>query len=120
MNREKNLETMLVLVLMSMVLFLLLKITLILFVGLVLACIALLAKKTSGLIAGAWMRLSQGLGSLISKILLTLVFFLLLLPIALLAKLFGHNALSLSRTNQDSYFIVRHHRFTDQDMKNPW
>ncbi len=120
MDRERSLETILTLVGASIILFFIFKLNLFLFIGLALACSAILSQKISRWIAAIWLTWTQRLGVVISRILLGLVFFLILVPFAFLAKLFGHKALLLSRKKEDSYFIARDHIYVDRDLKNPW
>tara|TARA_B100000886_G_scaffold337950_1_gene299770 strand:+ start:757 stop:1149 length:393 start_codon:yes stop_codon:yes gene_type:complete len=51
----------------------------------------------------AWMNLGYILGWINSRIILGLVFFIVLQPIAILMKLFGHDPLRLKKSNQKSY-----------------
>ena len=51
----------------------------------------------------AWMKLGYILGWINSRIILGLVFFIVLQPIAILMKFFGHDPLRLKKSNQKSY-----------------
>ena len=51
----------------------------------------------------AWMKLGFILGWINSRIILGLVFFIVLQPIAILMKFFGHDPLRLKKSNQKSY-----------------
>jgi len=51
----------------------------------------------------AWMKLGYILGWINSRIILGMVFFIVLQPIALLMKVFGHDPLRLKKSNQKSY-----------------
>ena len=51
----------------------------------------------------AWMNLGYILGWINSRIILGLVFFIVLQPIAILMKLFGHDPLRIKKSNQKSY-----------------
>ena len=51
----------------------------------------------------AWMNLGSILGWINSRIILGLVFFIVLQPIAILMKFFGHDPLRLKKSNQKSY-----------------
>ena len=55
-----------------------------------------------------WMRMALMMGWVVSRILLSLIFFLVLTPIGLLAKLLGKDFLNIHPKNaQDSYWIQR-------------
>ena len=51
----------------------------------------------------AWMKLGYILGWINSRIILGLVFFIVLLPIAIFMKFFGHDPLRIKKSNQKSY-----------------
>ncbi len=51
----------------------------------------------------AWMKLGLILGWINSRIILGIVFFIVLQPIALVMKVFGHDPLRLKKYNQESY-----------------
>ncbi|HOH06348.1 MAG TPA: hypothetical protein PKY55_04685 [bacterium] len=120
MTREKSLEAMLALVFGCLLLSLLLDIKLLLYVGLLLGGIGLLMAKTSRALARLWYKLSQALGFVISKVLLSLVFFVFLLPMALLSRVFRPDLLQRRRKNTGSYFVVRNYSYQSKDLKNPW
>ena len=50
-----------------------------------------------------WMKLGYVLGWINSRIILGIVYFIVLQPIAILMKLFGHDPLRLKKNNQKSY-----------------
>ena len=54
-----------------------------------------------------WMKLGLLLGMIISPLILAVVFFGILGPIALLMKISGRDELQLKRRNVDSFWIVR-------------
>ena len=51
----------------------------------------------------AWMKLGHILGWINSRIILGLVFLIVLQPIAILMKFFGHDPLRIKKSNQKSY-----------------
>ena len=62
------------------------------------------------------------LGAINSRVLLTLVYYLVLTPIALLYRLTHRDPLSLKRADDTgrSYWIVRDHTFGPRDLERPW
>ena len=52
-----------------------------------------------------WMRVGEILGIINSHLILSLVFFLVLLPIAILIKVFGYDPLKIKKININSYRI---------------
>jgi hypothetical protein len=69
----------------------------------------------------AWYKLAEGMGWVMSKVLLTLVFFVFLVPMALLSRAFGKkDSLQLKRKNGSSYWTERNHVYEGKDMENVW
>jgi len=67
-----------------------------------------------------WNRLAILLGYIVPNILLSLVFFLLLFPLALLARVFRKkDPLQLKRTGQSTY-VLRDKVFDKASLENPW
>jgi uncharacterized YccA/Bax inhibitor family protein len=55
----------------------------------------------------AWFLLGEMLGKIVSPIILGLIFFLMLTPIALIGKVIGRDALKLKKRKTDSYWVDR-------------
>ena len=72
--------------------------------------------------AKVWFGLSHVLGTVMSKVLLTLVFFLVLCPMGLLRALLGKDPMRVRQFKQgtDSVFRVRDHVFTAADIEQPY
>jgi hypothetical protein len=66
-----------------------------------------------------WMKLAHLLGSIIPNILLSLVFFGVLFPLALAARLFNKDPLMLS-SRYDSYFIDTNRQIGKKDLEKMW
>jgi len=73
-------------------------------------------------IAVVWFGLSNLLGTIVSKILLVIVFFGVVTPIAVLRRLFGKDSLKLRafKTGQDSVMLERNHVFVSTDLERPY
>jgi hypothetical protein len=72
--------------------------------------------------ARLWFALSTALGTVISKIILTVLFFTLVLPVGLVRRLLGKDSMrtkSWKRGNK-SVFRVREHRFAARDLEHPY
>ena len=67
-----------------------------------------------------WMRLALILGWFNSRVLLSVVYFILLFPIALVSRLFTKDSLQLKPKEKKSYFEERNHTFTKEDLINTW
>ena len=72
-------------------------------------------------ISWGWYKLAEGLGYVNSRILLTVLFFGFLMPIALLYRLFNRNIFALrSGRTDESMYRKRNHRYSADDLKNTW
>jgi hypothetical protein len=67
-----------------------------------------------------WFGLSEVMGKVVSKLLLTAVFFLVISPIAIVMRVLGKDQLNLRNHNRSSAFSERAHEFEANDLKNPF
>ena len=68
-----------------------------------------------------WMKLAEGLGFISSRILLTVVYVLVVLPVAFFAKRSGKLSIKLGKGGRGaSGFKDRNHVFVKEDLENPW
>ena len=72
--------------------------------------------------AKLWFSLSTAMGTVVSKAILTVLFFLLVLPIALLRRALGKDSMRLKgwKNGNESVFRLREHRFSAHDLKHPY
>jgi len=72
--------------------------------------------------ARLWFALSLALGTVMSKLILSLIFFLVLTPLALLRKALGHDPMGLKewKKGKGSVFVVRNHAYAAQDIEHPF
>jgi len=125
MNRQKHLETILVLVLALGIFYwfshekrpelgkyLLLSA---LILGLIGVFIPFLADK----IHWAWMKLAHVMGWVMSKVILTLVFFVFLVPMALLMRVFGKANVQL-KAGGKSYYKERNFLYDKDSLEHVW
>jgi Saxitoxin biosynthesis operon protein SxtJ len=73
-------------------------------------------------LAGLWFGLSHVLGTVMSKVILTLVFFIIVTPIGLLRRLMGKDSLQLKKfkKDRDSVFLVRAELVDKKDLHKPY
>ena len=76
-------------------------------VSIILAAITLLRPALLNSLNRAWYQLGLFLGRVVSPIVLGILFFLLITPVALVIRIAGRDALRLRRKNVDSYWIDR-------------
>ncbi len=119
-TKEKNQETALAITLGLLVIWYFTAIKVLITVAFVLILIALFSQTLAGWVTWFWMKLSHIMGFVMSRVLLSAIFFLFLFPIALLSRLFKKDGLQLKRTSGSSYYTERNHTFNASDIENPW
>jgi hypothetical protein len=97
-----------------------------LFKGMVFLIIALLvlfasaaSQKAAVIIERAWMWFGEKVGKVNAAILLFLIYYLFLTPIALLSRIGKKDPLRLHAPDR-SNFIFKDHHYTAKDLENPW
>jgi len=73
-------------------------------------------------IAVIWLGLSHVLGTFVSKIILSVVFFLLVTPVGLLRRLLGYDSLQLKKFKKgtESVLTVRNASFSPKEIEQPF
>jgi hypothetical protein len=73
-------------------------------------------------LAPLWFGLAYLLGTVVSKCLLTLLFFVLVTPIGALRQIFGSDPMKLKdwKNGQGSVLLERNHTFTKKDIDKPY
>ena len=120
-GREKELETIIILALASLILFLLFKIKIFLFLSIIFLSVSLLSKKLTSMISRLWLGFSYYVGTVNSKIILTLIFYLFLTPIAFIFRLCTKNPLLLKMGKSlESYYSSRNYTPNKKDFEKIW
>lgn len=72
--------------------------------------------------AKLWFGLSIALGTVVSKIILTIVFYVVVLPVGLIRRALGKDAMRIKAWKKDkaSVFRRREHRFSAKDLEHPY
>jgi predicted membrane protein len=73
-------------------------------------------------VAVIWLGFSHILGTIVSKIILTAIFFLVLTPVGLIRKIMGYDTLKLKlfKKNTESVMQVRDISFSGDDIEKPF
>jgi hypothetical protein len=117
----KNLETMGVLCAAALVFGLLLKIQALLYIALALLLTGLFVKGLAALITRVWLKFAEILGGINTRIILTVVFYVLLTPIAVIYRMVHGDFMGLKRRERaETYFSQREHAYAPRDLTNPW
>lgn len=119
MNKIKTLETMLILAGALIVFNFIFELKILLYIAVGLILIGAFINPVAVFISKIWLKLSEWIGFIMSKVILTVIFFFFLLPIALLSRLFSKRDIILKRKN-DTYYYLRNHKYDAADLRNPW
>ena len=73
-------------------------------------------------LAKVWFGFSHFLGLIISKIILSIVFFLIVTPVGLVRKAFGADPMKgrVWKKGKVSVLVERNHRYEKKDLENPY
>ena len=88
-------------------------------VSIIVGLIGLFSKGLSKWIHWGWMKLVGFIGFINSHLLLGIIFYFILAPIAFLYRLTGKDNLKLKRS-EDSTYQDRDHQYVARDFENPW
>lgn len=91
-----------------------------LYVSLILGVTGILSPFLARNIHWLWMKIGHILGWVNSKILLGIVFYIILFPVALIAKSFRKDLLKIKRGTRTSTFEERNHTYVPEDLKFPF
>jgi hypothetical protein len=72
--------------------------------------------------AKVWFGLSHAMGTVVSRILLTILFYIMVIPVGIIRRLLGKDAMQLKswKEGRTSVFQTRDHLFTSQDLDHPY
>ena len=118
-NKAKSLETLLVLTGALIIFFWVSHKKIYLLIGLILILIGITSSYLSGKITWLWLKFSELIGAVMSKVILSVVYFVFLVPIAFLYQLTKRDSLSLKR-KQGSYYSHRNKQYSPKDIENIW
>ena len=91
-----------------------------LYIALTIGVIGVFSKYLTNKINYLWMKLTWILSLIIPNVLLSLIFYLLLTPIAFLSKLFKKNDELMLKNLKSSLFKTSNKIFNENSFKNPW
>ena len=121
MKKQKSnpTKTLLVLILAFLIVYLFTKYNWVIYTTIGLAIIGVLSSYLTKIIDAFWMKLAWVLSLFVPKIILSIVFYLVLTPIAFIAKLFSKDELLL-KNKYDSCFKEVNKTFSAEDLTKPW
>jgi hypothetical protein len=120
LNREKQLETMLTIAVGFFLVAWSTKNKYVFLFALLMGLIGMFSKTLTSYISNGWMKVGEAMGAISSRVILSVIYFLFLVPIALLYRIGRKDTLQLNKSKSSSYFIERHLRYEAKELKNPW
>ena len=119
MKKEKALEAILVIAIGFLLIYILKEQKIFLYISFSVGLVGIFIKPLAVLIAKGWYKLGDILGVVVSKVVLSLIFFLLVTPIALLHNLFNKDSLRLKKSDQ-TFWSNRDHFYVPEDFDKIW
>ena len=119
-TKTDPIKTILIIALGLIILYLKFQLNWILYVALSISIGGVISQKISKTIDFLWMKLAWVLSLIVPKIVLTIIFYMILSPMAFIAKLFGaKNGIVLKNTGTSS-FIEINKKFEKSSFEKPW
>ena len=91
-----------------------------LYVAMVLAFLSAFWPWASLWIHRLWMKLGEAIGAVVSRIILSVIFYLLLTPLAWLNRLFSKNPRFIKGKVRSTYYTVRQKQYERNDLGTTW
>lgn len=102
------------------ILFLLTKHNWTLYVSVIVGIIGAMSDFLAEKIDWIWTKIAWVLSKIVPNIIMTVVFYMVLTPIALLSRLFGKRDPIDLKNKQDSLFKTKNHAYTKASFEKPW
>ncbi|MFA5404015.1 MAG: SxtJ family membrane protein [Ignavibacteria bacterium] len=120
MKKEKYLETLITISTGFLILFLFFDIKAFIYVAIALGIISLFWRKAAEIISLLWLKLGEGMGFVVSKVILSFIFFFILFPVARVSRLFNKDFLLLKGDNLKSIFFEVNRKYEPKDFEKMW
>ncbi len=120
MKKTNNAQIILSIVTGFLILYLILHKPFLLTIAVVFGVLGLLSDYFSEAVSKVWMKFALILGRINGNILLTLIFFLFLTPIAFLMRIIQRGDALKLKKQTNSVYDERNHLYTSGDLENTW
>lgn len=121
MNQNEVIKTINVLALVALIAFVLSKAFWLVLTALILLLLGLFKNPIATIIATYWMKFAMFIGNINSKIILTLVFYVILTPLAFLFRYFNKEIVNhFKNKKQDSYFEDLNITYNKEVFERVW
>jgi hypothetical protein len=121
-TKDESRDTGMGVVLLLLLLFISTRRSVFLLSAVVLHAVNMIVPKMFRPVAVVWLGVSHLIGMVVSKVVLSLVYFVVVTPIGLLRRLSGHDSLKLQafKASTDSVMVRRNHTFMGSDLEKPY
>jgi hypothetical protein len=119
-TRYKPIETMLVLAMACLAAYVIWHAKALLWLSFGFGLIGILSPWISRQIAGLWMGLTRVLGRISNAVLLSVVYWLVVVPVAVFRRMRKRDKLTYFDRAAGSNFVERDHLFTKEDLEKTW
>lgn len=118
-SKDKIVETSLVLTSGFLGLFLIFKNPIFIYLALSVGLIGIFVPPVARYMAMGWFKLADGLNFVVSKVILGLVYFIILVPVAFIYKVAGNKNLKTT-SNRETNWNIRNKTYRGADIENIW
>lgn len=121
-SREQSRDTGMAMVLLLLLAFVFRKRLELVYAAMALHVLNMVAPQLYRPVAMVWLGFSHLLGTIVSRIVLSIVFFLVVVPMGILRKMTGKDPMKLRvfKASGESVMIERNHTFTARDLDRPY
>ena len=116
----KAIETIATLAFICVVSGLILRYQLLFYIALCFLSVGLFLKRLSFKIAQIWLKFANLLGKINTAVILALIFFLILTPVAFFYRILHGDFMNIKRKKKTTYWIKREHKYTLLDFEKTW
>lgn len=121
MDKAKKTEAILVIVTGLIIFHFIFKIKVLLTIALAVAVLSLMSDFIRDKMVWLWMKIAEVLGYINGRILLSLIFFIILTPVAFIFKLTGKDPMQHKRKKDArTFYVERNHTYTKEDLEFIW
>ncbi len=118
---SETVQTFQLLTLVVLVLFLIWKAVWLIALAVILLLLSLKENPVSTKISGAWLTLAEAMGAVSTKVILTIIFFVFLVPVAWLYRLFEKELTHhFFQKKSDSYFMDKKQNYSKDIFEKTW
>jgi hypothetical protein len=120
MGALERVKAQLVIVTGLLVLYFVFKSVYLLYASVAIGVISLMIPAVGNAIVSLWFKIAEVLGKINGAIILSVVFWVFLFPIALLYRLNRKNPMSVKKESNPSLYHERNHVYSKEDLEHTW